>query len=129
MTGQTLNMWYDTESRAHKLRMGDQVATILRPDVVLENGVLHIIDKVLLVPSGAEDQPLRSLEPAEPTARAGTSGTSTDNGSGTSGASVTGKSKPGVESAATKIGMVGKGVVVQVTVLAVVVGAVMILVE
>lgn len=129
MTGQTLHMWFDAGSREHKLSMGDQTATILRPDVVLENGVLHIIDKVLLVPTGAEDQPLRSLTAAEPSAKA-TTGAAGGSGSG-SGNSTT---RAGEQTGGTKEGTasgagVSRGVSAQLTMMALMVGAVMLLVE
>ena len=121
MTGQTLNMWFDNETHQHKLSMGNQTATILRPDVVLENGVLHIIDTVLLVPSGAEDQPLRTLSSVEPTAKATSSG-----GNATAKAGEpTGKPKAAAESGAVP----GRGLSAQLTMMAVLVGAVLLLVE
>ena len=123
MTGQTLQMWFDNETSEHKLSMGEQTAVILRPDIVLENGVLHIIDKVLTVPSGAENEPLRSMRPSQPTAAADK----------TTGAFSTSKT-PAEETAkikaeATSGAMLGRGVSVQVTILAGLVGAVMFLVE
>lgn len=131
MTGQTLNIWYDAVTSEHKLSMGDQTATILRPDIVLENGVLHIIDKVLTVPSGAEDEPLRSMRQPDPT------GTDAG-GQGKAAVQESGKPKstdkgtdtgPGTGSGAESSGMASKAVSVQLTLLAVLLGAVTLLVE
>ena len=125
MTGQTFNIWYDAATSEHKLSMGNQTATILRPDVVLENGVLHIVDKVLLVPSGAEDEPLRSMRPAEPTAGGGSAaGVSQTTGNDGAGASETGEPRDRAQSGARA----GAAVGVQSALLAVLTGLVVALV-
>lgn len=42
MTGQSLRLSYDPTTGVHSVTLGNQTAQILRPDIVLENGVLHV---------------------------------------------------------------------------------------
>ncbi|KAI9637353.1 FAS1 domain-containing protein [Dioszegia hungarica] len=72
MNGDKLKL--SVEGDTSYVSLGDQKAQILRSDITLENGVLHIIDRVLVVPQSEKPNPFIQTLANSPTQAAKPSG-------------------------------------------------------
>ncbi|RSH88668.1 hypothetical protein EHS25_002895 [Saitozyma podzolica] len=112
VSGQTLSI--TSNSSGAYIHMGTQSALILRSDITLENGVMHIIDAVLLAEDVSSSAPTTIATTNSGSATGAGTGTGAAQADATSTRSSYGSSSNGASSGASRV-VAGKGAVTAMT--------------